>query len=357
MKYLTIVLAVISLSCDLMAQKEYVFAPETYVAHKTDETIVIDGTATESDWINAPWTNDFIDIEGEVKPTYQTRAKMLWDDTYFYVYAEMEEPHVWANLKQRDTIIFYNNDFEVFVDPDGDTHNYYEMEMNALNTVWDLFLDQPYRHGNITLNDFDMNGMKTAVAVDGTLNDPSDKDQGWSVEIAIPWAVFRTSYFGVPTPVDDYWRVNFSRVNWDFDLTDNVYQRKKDKNGKFLHEYNWVWSPTGVINMHEPEKWAFVFFTSESVGKQVSFSIPDDEFIRWELNQLYRLQRKFYDKNQRFAENISDLGMKEFKVKGNPIDLSMEVHSLGFDVELKSPFTQRRLHVDESGRCRIFKSE
>lgn len=64
---------------------------------------------------------------------------MLWDETYFYIYAEMEEPHVWGTLKERDTVIFYNNDFEVFIDATGDTHNYYELEVNALNTAWDLF--------------------------------------------------------------------------------------------------------------------------------------------------------------------------------------------------------------------------
>ena len=49
---------------------------------------------------------------------------------------------------QHDAVIFHNNDFEVFIDPDGDTHNYYELEINALNTVWDLFITKPYRELN-----------------------------------------------------------------------------------------------------------------------------------------------------------------------------------------------------------------
>jgi len=72
---------------------------------------------------------------------------MLWDDTYFYVAAQLEEPDVWATLTQRDTVIFYDNDFEVFIDPDGDTHNYYELEVNAFGTLWDLMLLTPYRDG------------------------------------------------------------------------------------------------------------------------------------------------------------------------------------------------------------------
>ena len=45
---------------------------------------------------------------------------MLWDDTYFYVAAHLEEPHVWGTLTKHDTVIFQDNDFEIFIDPDGD---------------------------------------------------------------------------------------------------------------------------------------------------------------------------------------------------------------------------------------------
>jgi hypothetical protein len=98
---------------------------------------VIDGVPDESGWSAAAWTTLFVDIEGDrqPKPTFETRAKMVWDDEYFYVAARMEEPHLWATLKKRDSVIYYDNDFEVFLDPDGDSHLYTEIELNALNTV------------------------------------------------------------------------------------------------------------------------------------------------------------------------------------------------------------------------------
>ena len=66
--------------------------------------------------------DDFQDIEGDKKPRprFRTRAKMLWDDQFFYVAAELEEPHVWATLTKHDSVIFHDNDFEIFIDPDGD---------------------------------------------------------------------------------------------------------------------------------------------------------------------------------------------------------------------------------------------
>ena len=87
--------------------------------------------------------------EGDLKPLprFTTRAKMLWDETYFYICGDIQEPQVWATLTNRDAIIFYDNDFEVFIDPDMDSHEYYELELNALNTVWDLLLLKPYRDG------------------------------------------------------------------------------------------------------------------------------------------------------------------------------------------------------------------
>ena len=65
---------------------------------------------------------------------------MLWDNQYFYVAAELEEPHVWGTRHAARRGDFPDNDFEVFIIPNGDSHKYYEFEMNALNTGWDLLL-------------------------------------------------------------------------------------------------------------------------------------------------------------------------------------------------------------------------
>lgn len=85
-------------------------------------------------------------------------------------------------------MIFQDNDFEIFIDPDSDTHQYYEFEMNAKNTVWDLFLTKTYRDGGKPLNGFDLHGMRSAVHIDGVLNDPSADNQRWSVEVVIPFS-------------------------------------------------------------------------------------------------------------------------------------------------------------------------
>ncbi len=169
------------------------FDPRTYVCAKAPVPVVVDGEIDEPVWDKAPWSDAFVDIEGSLKPKprLRTMVKMLWDDNYFYIAGYLEEPDLWATLTRRDSIIFQDNDFEVFIDPDGDTHNYYELEMNALNTVWDLFLVRPYRDGGPAIHAWDIQGLKTAVKLAGTLNQPGDKDKSWFVEIAMPWDILK----------------------------------------------------------------------------------------------------------------------------------------------------------------------
>jgi hypothetical protein len=218
----------------------------------------IDGKLGDAAWRAAPWTSDFIDIEGKAKPKprFRTRAKMLWDDTYLYVAAELVEPHLWATYDRHDMVIFHEHDFEIFLDPDGDRLHYFEFELNALNTGWDLYLPAPYNDGGKADDSWEIPGLQTAVHLRGTLNNPMDRDHGWTLEMAFPWAAFNRGPrpAGPPRP-GEHWRINFSRVEWLLDVKDGRYVKRPG-----TKEDNWVWSPQGVINMHVPEKWGRVYF-------------------------------------------------------------------------------------------------
>lgn len=233
--------------------------PRHYVCRRALGPINVDGRLDEAAWADAPWTADFADIEGfdRPQPRFNTRAKMLWNDEYFYIAAQLEEPHVWGTLKQHDEIVFYDNDFEVFIDPNGDRREYYEIEINALGTIFDLFLVRTYIDGGPALHGWDCKGLRRAVHIDGTLNDPTDTDRGWFVEMAIPWtALAEAAGCAAPPREGDTWRVNFSRVEWRDRVVDGRYMKLPD-----TPENNWVWSPQGVIDMHRPKHWGHVRFT------------------------------------------------------------------------------------------------
>jgi hypothetical protein len=301
------------------------FAPFEYVCRRAAGPVEIDGRLDETAWAEAEWTEVFGDIEGESKPAprFRTRAQMLWDDAYLYIGAYLEEPHVWATLTARDSIIFQDNDFEVFIDPDGDTHAYYELEMNALNTVWDLLLVKPYRDGGPAVHAWDIQGLKTGVQVMGTLNDPSDRDKAWTVEIALPFAVLKECIPGKPErpAVGDQWRVNFSRVEYRVDTATGATVKAKDAGtGKLLAEDNWTWTPQGVINIHYPEMWAYVQFSSKLAGQgREKFDRRADEKVKWALRKIYYAEWAYYYEKSGFGADIGALGLKDegaLRIKG-----------------------------------------
>jgi len=219
----------------------------------------VDGRLDEQAWDSAAWSPLFVDIRGggAAKPRFATRMKMIWNHQFLFVGAQMQEPDLWGTIRTRDSVIYRDNDFEVFIDPDGDSRKYVELEINALGTVWDLLLMRTYKEGGPAITSWNIKGLQSAVHLDGTINNPADQDSGWTVEIAIPWATFDTlGTMSVPPRPGDQWRMNFSRVEWKLETVAGEYRKPHQK------EDNWVWSPQGVVNMHLPDRWGTVVFVN-----------------------------------------------------------------------------------------------
>ena len=327
-----------------------IVAPKHYIVTKTNEVLKIDGIADELSWKSALFTDNFIDIEGVKMPKFDTKIKMLWDDDYLYVYSEMEEPHIWGNLKQRDTIIFYNNDFEVFLDPSGKGETYGEIEINTLNTIWDLLLDKPYRVGGKANFKWNLKNLKSAIHIQGSLNNPKDIDSFWTVEMAItlkPLVDLKNDPQTFPKE-GEQWRINFSRVEWNHEIINGKYQRKKENNA-YLKEYNWVWSNQKVINMHEPEKWGFLQFTEEESSGKVTFIKDKDLQIKQAIYALFRKTR-FYDLKY-LLENEKDFS-KDIEVtysKEKPLKITFYKTKSGFEYTLKSSISKKIYIINEEG--------
>jgi len=278
--------------------------PKGYVCVRATSPITIDGKLDDAAWAAAPWSDAFVDIEGDKKPNpeFRTRVKMLWDDEALYIAAELEEPHVWGTLTKHDSIIFHDNDFEVFLDPDADNHLYGELELNALNTTWDLLLTKPYKDGGHAIHAWEIQGLKTAVHVNGTLNNAADKDTGWTLEIRWPWSgIQELTTLKMPPKDGDQWRINFSRVQWDMEIVDGKYKKVPKRD-----EHNWVWSPQGVIDMHRPERWGYLQFSTAEPGK-AAFEPDPDWTTRDVLHRVYYAQRNYYSANKRYAATLDEL--------------------------------------------------
>lgn len=329
------------------------FNPKHYICYRTSRPLTIDGQLDEPIWQSADWTDDFVDIEGDLKPQprFRTRAKMLWDNDYFYCAAQLEEPDIWATLTERDAVIFYDNDFEIFIDPDGDSHEYYEFEMNAFNTVWALLLIKPYRDGGPAVNAWDIQGLKTGVFIDGSINQPGDNDKFWTVEIAMPWKVLKEcSHKEAPPQNGDQWRVNFSRVEWQVAVKDGKYQKVIDpETGKPFPEANWVWSPQGLINMHYPEMWGFVQFSDKVAGEGMDeFRFHPEETARWALRQVYYRERNYFEQFGEYTDDLSRLELnKEME------NLLIAIHRTPNMFEAILMKDDRKMSVMQDGRIYI----
>jgi len=312
--------------------------PHQYTASFTSVRPAIDGDINERVWANIPWSENFTDIEGSKKPApfFDTRCKMIWDCDNLYIAAELKDDHVWANVKKHDEVIFQDNDFEVFIDPNDNAQQYFEIEVNALNTVWELFLPKAYRNGSGSLISWDAPGLRSGVKVQGTVNRSSDKDGGWTVEMAIPYSALNIGDNVKIPKEDDIWRINFSRVQWDTHLADGQYVKNRDATGKNLPERNWVWSPQGIINMHYPERWGYLKFGSASKESK-PFAFPYAARAKNYLWLVYYKQQAYRDKQGKYAKSLKKLGIpSSFMLDGKSNQLQMEVTPHQFYITLSA---------------------
>lgn len=329
---------------------------QQYVCQRTPSPLHIDGRLDEAAWQQAADITHFVDISGgnHPAPRYHTTAKMLWDDDYLYVAAVMEEPHVWATLTKRDTIVYHDNDFEVFIDPDGDGHNYFEVEVNALNTVFDLSLTHPYRAPQRPFVQFQWNcpGLLVATSVQGTLNDASDTDRGWTLEMAIPRQALASEFESV-LEAGKQLRIGFSRVEWQH-TTDAAgrYVKKKDRNGRPLREDNWTWGATGLVAMHMPERWGCVQLSPTTAGTALEAFVPmADATERRLLWAGFYAQEDFFKRHRRYAATLKELGFSEVDFKTLPKGVRLHLETTSRTYQLFATYANgKRLTVNEMGR-------
>jgi hypothetical protein len=298
--------------------------PLNYVVKYTAAKLSIDGKLNEQAWQTATWTSNFVDIEGDLKPkpAFDTKVKMLWNDEYLFVAAQLQEQQLWAKQTHHDDVIFRDNDFEIFIDPLNEGHRYFEIEVNALNKIFDLFINKPYRNGGDALVGWNADGLKSGILLEGTLNKPNDTDKSWTLEMAIPLKSLWMGYPFKKPQEGSIWRINFSRVEWDTKVVNGKVEKLTDAKANNLPERNWVWSPQGVVNMHYPERWGYLQFTK---GNNKTFVLPYIEKQKNSLWLLYYKQKRYLQQNGRYALTFAELEMEpNIVIEGKTNQVTME---------------------------------
>ena len=296
--------------------KEPIIAPQCpqyRCARAKGKPGALDGDLSKPFWQRGEWIDDFHDIQGDSlpRPAKHTRVKLLWDEEALYIAARLTDDTIWATVKNRDEVIFVDNDFEVFLAPQDSSHRYYELEMNAANSVWDLLMEKPQRDDVRRIIGWDIHGLESAVKIDGELNNPAADNRGWSLELKIPWFSLRECGRDevyprhlAPDP-GEVWRLNFSRVEYHVDVIDNRYvKRKNPQTGANLPEENWVWAPTGVIDIHMPEMWGYLTFTED--GEAWPLPLEEDA-VKLALRRLYYREHAYLNAHERFTADAAAL--------------------------------------------------
>jgi hypothetical protein len=263
-----------------------------YTCYRTAQPLTIDGDLTKPAWQHAQRSPRFVDVVTGRPAQLDTRAAALWDDDNLYIAFWLDEPDLQAQLTERDSLIFHENDIEVFIDG-GDC--YYEFELNALNTIYEVFFiwKDAYTRGSRfdvpefdlysgraisfggnfdrvgdhmwrgahprglrwAFTDWDFPGLQTAVRLDGTLNDSSDVDRGWTVELAFPWSGMTWLADGrsLPPSDGDTWALQFARY------------QKLNLQGRDVHT-GWTWNRIGSMDNHAPQCFTQLHFSTQVVS-------------------------------------------------------------------------------------------
>ena len=184
-----------------------------YGVERAQAPVIIDGNLDEFSWVKSNQINSLDRILNDYgQVDFPTRAKMLWDDEYFYFAFVCQDADMWSIYAGEDDHLWEEEVVEIFIDPDGDGKDYLELEVSPSNVIVDLLIYavSPEWHSSI---DWDIAGLKRAVQVHGTINDSLQLDRGWTAEIAIPWAAMADSVSGGSRPAPgDIWRLNLYRI-------------------------------------------------------------------------------------------------------------------------------------------------
>lgn len=185
-----------------------------YTAMYATTPITIDGNLEEPAWKVAKNIN-FIMPHSHKKPISPTVAKITWDDRFVYVGFEAADKDLYSYFTERDDETCYEDVVEFFFNTNPMETPYYNFEVNTLGTVYDAFSLKygEFAGGIRRWMGWNCEGLKVAVKIDGTLNDWSDVDKEWSLEMAIPFKSLRTLKGKTPKS-GDAWKFHVARYDY-----------------------------------------------------------------------------------------------------------------------------------------------
>jgi hypothetical protein len=220
----------------------------TYVCRKAREPIAIDGRLDEPVWSRVPPVGDFRLADGSGEPQLPTELRLCWDESNLYLGFVCIDTDIWGTYRKRDDPVWEEEVVEAFVSSGGDVTRYFESNFSPHNVVFDARIEIPesgdrrFMKADVSWN---CEGLRSAVRVAGTLDDRTDIDDRWTVEVALPFSQIGRE--GRKPRDGERWRANFYRID-------------RAGDGEFS-----CWSPTLQHNFHVPARFGHLVFSEEVV--------------------------------------------------------------------------------------------
>lgn len=234
----------------LLAAAEKFPLPE-YTILRAGRPLTIDGRLDEAAWAGAPAMGDFIFTWWKEGRQEQTRAKLLWDDEYLYLGATCDDAHITARHTERDGKIPEDDCLEIMLAPNAARPDvYFNLEFNVIGGLLDNF--RPEGPNRPRAPKWDAEGVKIAGTYVGTLNDDSDTDQYWQIEVAIPWRNFAAVAAATPPRPGTVMHLNLNRHG-----------------GKTNFQYSqWSRADTPKPSFHTPDRFGRVTLSGRESATQ-----------------------------------------------------------------------------------------
>jgi len=219
-----------------------------YRVQRAPSPITIDGRLNEPAWEAGAslWLRD--NLTGE-EPQQATSVKLLWDDDYLYAGFECEDTDAWSTYTEHDDPLYNEEVVELFIDPCGLLRVYFELQVSPRNVSFDsIVLNDGGKRGEGRGPNFQgvtmwtCHGMEHEVVVRGDPTRRGTNDQGWTVELAVPFSQL-ISAPNIPPKPGDAWRANIYRIDHATDYSEFT-----------------AWSPTGMHDFHITEAFGTLVF-------------------------------------------------------------------------------------------------
>jgi hypothetical protein len=228
-------------------------APQTYAIPYADKALVVDGKLDDASWQQAAFTSAFMHHDTGEPALLQTRAKLLYDNQCLYLGIETEDADIYAHYTHNADPIFLRDDLvEIFIDPDSDGKNYFEIGISARD-IYYVFQVPDAADGMVRPQSLPQVKITAATKLKGTLNNPKDKDIGWTIEACIPLSslIENTTAHATEIMPGSQWRIGLFRIDYDHTTPKS----------KALGFYSWQY--LGKFGFHRPERFGVVTFGSQ----------------------------------------------------------------------------------------------